>query len=669
MIPQKLLVEKDTFSFWLSDKFTIEKAEATFSKEKYVKLNSENGISEYAYIGKNKVKGDHTLHLKYSGKVDEDIQENAITQARGFSTTSGIISEKGIYMAGATVWVPVVGDELYSYNLQVKIDAEWSVVSQGKRTVNSVEKNVRTVKYESPELMDEVHLISAKFTEYEMNSNDVLVQAFLRTADEELATRYLTTTSQYLELYERVIGKYPYTKFALVENFWETGYGMPSFTLLGEKVIRFPFILHSSYPHELLHNWWGNSVYVDYDQGNWCEGLTAYMADHLIKEQQGMGSKYRREALEKFTNYVNAENDFPVSEFLSRNDPAQEAIGYGKVMMINEMLRNKVGDAAFMEAYSKFYEENKFTYAGWDDIQRAFEAVSKTDLSAFFKQWTSRKGAPTIKLTNVSVTEKDGYELSFTIEQTQAEDVFNLDIPVLIYLEGQSTVVEETINCNARTTRKSFSFDSRPLKVDVDPMSNIFRRLDPNEIPPILSQLFGATNANIVLPKNAKLFDAYKKQAEDWKAVQEAQHKNLTIYIDEEISELPNGPTWIFGTENKFAKDFIQLYYQDYLSAETISTVETSTKEGSMVYTFMNPENGTVTGMFSSTIEAAIPALGRKLPHYGKYSYLGFEGEGATNVLKGEFPALNSPLSYTFEWKDKPQIFAKPVPRQALGSN
>ena len=31
-------------------------------------------------------------------------------------------------------------------------------------------------------------------------------------------------------MYNKLLGPYPYTKFALVENFWETGYGMPSFT-------------------------------------------------------------------------------------------------------------------------------------------------------------------------------------------------------------------------------------------------------------------------------------------------------------------------------------------------------------------------------------------------------------------------------------------------------
>ena len=69
-------------------------------------------------------------------------------------------------------------------------------------------------------------------------------------------------------------------------------------------MLRFPFILTSSYPHEILHNWWGNSVFVDYATGNWCEGLTAYLADHLIQEQRGTGATYRRNTLQKYRDYV-----------------------------------------------------------------------------------------------------------------------------------------------------------------------------------------------------------------------------------------------------------------------------------------------------------------------------------------------------------------------------
>jgi aminopeptidase N len=79
---------------------------------------------------------------------------------------------------------------------------------------------------------------------------------------------------------------------------------MPSFTLLGPQIIRFPFILTSSYPHEILHNWWGNSVFVDYASGNWCEGLTAYLADHLYAGAAGPGRRVPRDTLQKYRDFV-----------------------------------------------------------------------------------------------------------------------------------------------------------------------------------------------------------------------------------------------------------------------------------------------------------------------------------------------------------------------------
>ena len=135
---------------------------------------------------------------------------------------------------------------------------------------------------------------------------------------------------------------------------------MPSFTLLGEKIIRFPFILHSSYPHELLHNWWGNSVYVDFSNGNWCEGITAYEADHLISEQREQGDDYRRSTLQKFSNVVDATNDFPLNKFISRHDAASEAIGYGKSMMLMHMLRRAVGEENFKKGFALFYQNFRF---------------------------------------------------------------------------------------------------------------------------------------------------------------------------------------------------------------------------------------------------------------------------------------------------------------------
>jgi len=47
----------------------------------------------------------------------------------------------------------------------------------------------------------------------------------------------------------------------------------------------------------------------------------------------------------------------------------------------------------------------------------------------------------------------------------------------------------------------------------------------------------------------------------------------------------------------------------------------------------------------------AIPGFVRKLPHYGKYSYLAFDGDEPTNIAKGQWPVLDSPLEKTFGTK------------------
>lgn len=54
----------------------------------------------------------------------------------------------------------------------------------------------------------------------------------------------------------------------------------------------------------------------------------------------------------------------------------------------------------------------------------------------------------------------------------------------------------------------------------------------------------------------------------------------------------------------------------------------------------------------ASDLPEALPGLGRKLPHYHKYSYLGFEGQETTNVGKGRWPVLDSPMTVFLSLKD-----------------
>lgn len=673
-IPAGHFKTHDTISFYLNADFEVKSLNPSYKiseiKEKITDTSKDVKARRYMLSFSKANQKDFILPLHYSGKVKGEIKTGAAEVARGFSETQGIISGEGVYLANSTMWIPDFNEDFFTFNLTAVIDSAWGVVSQGTRTKNEIVKNKKIIRYECPDPADEVYLIAAKWTEYSKNAGNILVQAVLRTPDSALAYRYINATADYLTLYNKLIGTYPYTKFTIVENFWETGYGMPSFTLLGSQVIRFPFILTSSYPHELLHNYWGNSVYVNNDKGNWCEGLTAYMADHLIKEQMGQGNEYRRTTLQKFTDFVNETNDFPITKFTSRHNSAEEAIGYGKTLMMYEMLRYDLGDELFIKSFSEFYRKNKFKNASFDDIEKSFEEVSGKNLKPFFDQWLLRKGAPTLQLSNVAVSQENKqYKLIFTLSQIQKENPFDLKVPVAIYLEGEENVTIKDFTITKREESFTLTFNKRPARIEIDPQFNVFRRLDKAEVPTSISQILGAKEAVMILPKSSPFLKEYSDLAEQWKQTQNAQGNILEIKFDSDLQELPDKPTWIVGFENKFAAKLdVFSNYADFLSKETLQQIDTLKKNGGLVYVFKDSKNKSVTyGFLGSNNQKMIEGIKRKVTHYSKYSYLGFEGDDAKNKVKGEFPALTSPMNFYIKYDGKTlPTSGKLKPRKAL---
>ncbi len=585
--------------------------------------------------------------ISYQGTIHHLIKQKGEEYSRGFSQSPGIIEQRGAYLAGSTYWIPNFDDEYITYELTTSSPEGWRVVSQGKRMASKDEngRHIDTWLVDTP--TEEVYLIGAKFNEYTFDVGAVKAMAFLRSADEALANKYLETTAQYMEMYRNLVGPYPYSKFALVENFWETGYGMPSFTLLGEQIIRFPFILHSSYPHELLHNWWGNSVYIDFDHGNWCEGLTAYMADHLVAEQRGIAAEYRRSMLQGYTDYVDEKSDFPLNTFISRFSPASSAVGYGKSAMMWDMLREKVGDKNFTRSFQRFYRDNKFKRASFDDIRLAFEETTGQDLQIFFKQWLERKGAPELQIADTSVKGKKGtYKLELSMEQVQPGDGFAVDVPIAVYSE--KGVTQHKVKITDKKQKVSLELKDKPVKIHADPQFNVFRKLHYSEIPPSLSKIFGADKVTIILPSKATT--AETKRYQQLSKIWAKQSDKFNTVLDRDIKKLPSDrAVWIFGWNNQFRKviDKGLETLSGEIGTDSVTLGKSILKkaDNSFVVSVRHPQNTDLVAVWvTAHKDEAVAGLARKLPHYGKYSYLAFTGDEPSNVSKGQWPTVNSPL-------------------------
>ena len=605
--------------------------------------------------------------ITYGGIFHFGLGDQKEEYSRGFRQTTGIVGEEGVYLSGGSFWIPRLDDGLLSFEMDVGIPQHWHVISQGSGTSRGEDGRAR---WSSDGPMDEAYLVGGPMEIYRDQAGAVETLVYLRERDDGLAAKYLGATAQYLEMYRDLLGPYPYDKFALVENFWETGYGMPSFTLLGPKVIRFPFILHSSYPHEILHNWWGNSVFVDYESGNWCEGLTAYLADHLIKEQRGQGALYRRDTLQRYRSYVQEGEDFPLVDFRSRHSGATEAVGYGKTMMGFHMLRRSLGDETFIAALRDVYRKYRGHKASFSDLHQSFAKLSSDlmppeDLDRFFTEWTTRPGAARLEIRVDRASRGDeGYRVMGRIGQTQDSEPFLLDVPMV--LQTEAGLETSTVRLDGRATPFQLSSTQRPQALYVDPDFDLFRLLDPREIPPSIGQIFGEPQILAVLPDSASDDErrGYRELMQAW------NHDDHVIEVktDTEVEALPaDRAVWVLGHDNRFVTELFAsepaLGYKVSPDGLRTQGEEIPYADHSLVVIRRHPADlGKAVGWLAVRPAAAFPGMARKLPHYGKYSYLGFQGDEPTNVVKGQWPTADSPLRLDLR-SDRARVQALPAPK------
>jgi len=620
--------------------------------------------------------GIRSARIRYAGTIDHPLREVGRETARGQKDTPGAIGPDGVYLPGRSGWYPSFSEEpLSTFRLSVGLPPGWGAVSQGMRELyRSGEEGVRVV-WNSEVPQEEIDLAANRFVEYLRDVGGAEAMVFLRSRDDELAARYLDATGRYLFFYDRLIGPYPFPKFALVENFWETGYGMPEFTLLGPSVVRLPFIVESSYPHEILHSWWGNGVYIDASGGNWAEGLTAYLSDHLWKEKQGAGAGYRLTTLQKYADYALEGRDLPLSAFRYRHGSVTEAVGYGKSLMLFHMLRQELGDEVFVAGLRTLYVEYLFRAAGFAEVRGAFERAAGRDLTDRFGPWIERTGAPAISVRDLLVErEGDSYRLRADLIQTQEGDPFPVRVPVAVTLENRDAAVQTIIPMREKSVRVNMVLSERPLRFDLDPEFDLFRRLDRREIPPALSRAFGARKVLILLPSQAppESLRAYRDLAE---SLSRSGPGEVEIADDSGRARLPpDRSVWLLGWENRFRGEVDKaLSAVDASATADAVRIEEKTFERAghpVALTVLHPGNDDLALLWIGADDPrAIPGLARKLPHYHKYSYLVFEGIEPANIAKGRWPIEDSPATVRLPGGDS-EISRVPMaalaPRTAL---
>lgn len=496
------------FSFTLNKNLTITSLSSkgtplTFETGPYVgpEAGETGEMSNFQMIKVNLPKKVSTLTIEYTGEIYDPIEPSkALAHIRG-DYTSGIISPDGVYLSSETGWYPDTLNALAIFNVEVNIPTDWFDVTQGNLIDRKELDGRRISRWGCDIPFDGCVLVANKYFVRTRKIDGVDCSTYFYQDVPELSDTFLNKLEEYLPVYQKLFGPYPYSRFDVVENFFSTGYGMPGYTLLGNAVVRMPFAtLEGSLGHELVHCWWGNYVIPDWDNGNWCEGLTYFSTNYYWNVVQGLDDKakdFRFTDMLKYTLQVSPDEDYPVRQFRTKFTDVDGDIGYGKSGAIFGMLQNMLGDQVFFDSLKLVVKKHGGKKATWDDFRVAFEETSGISLSTFFIPWLDNKGTPDFRIESIDEDFADNL-FNYKINMVQKGSPFHISLPVVI------NTPDSEIKCLIQTVNKDFSISiSTKMKAEsiaLDPDYTIFRRLDHEEVTPCLDATLESDSILVVLP-------------------------------------------------------------------------------------------------------------------------------------------------------------------------
>jgi hypothetical protein len=438
-----------------------------------------------------------SLQWNYRGVIDDPPREPRHLRFVTPSETSGHIGQEGVYLSSESQWYPDIEGSLSTYRVLAYAPQDWTVVTQGmkqeERTSDGRASSTWDVRIRSEALTLVANRFVTKSREWKgPNGQQVELATYFFPDNAELADEYLIATAQYLDAYVPLLGDYPFEKFAVVENFFASGLGMPSLTLLGSGSIKRHYVQPYALGHEIVHSWIGNSVLNRTDQGNWVEGLTTYLANyywHELARDARQAMEQRRLMLQTFSVYVAPERDYPVAHFQRKSDERDNAIGYQKSAFVFHLLRQEVGDEVFFRGLRSLTSRYRDRYADWHTIEALFSGESRQDLRWFFEQWVEQPGAPSLSLGEASARRmaggaEDVWRLTVRVEQ--AGKPFRMAVPVKIVTKGGAETKWVILHRSSDTITELI-FPQQPVQITLDPDLMVFRRFARTQLPPMLN--------------------------------------------------------------------------------------------------------------------------------------------------------------------------------------
>jgi hypothetical protein len=499
-----------------------------------------------------------TLYIEYEGRLVQDVAAGEKPGEIHNFTMRAHIASDGLYLADGC-WYPQPTPDpaepmLAEFILTAHAPPGVELIASGERD-ESRSASAEGFAWHSPYPLQHMSLVGGPLTVHRDKHRDHDIAVYLSAEHSADANLWLSAIKTNLDRYEPRIGPLPARDYAVVENFFSSGFAFPCFTLLSSAVIAMgerSATTHGYLDHEMLHSWWGNGVLVDPRDGNWCEALTSYCTNyygHVLDGNEAEARRKRRN-YSHFLSRLKPQDDKPLGTFGLPNG-CNRTIAYDKGAMVFHMLAMKMGQDRFWSAMRKLITDRTGDFASWETIRAICEKEHGKPLDGFFSQWVRGGGAPKITLESATLggndptiravgasprtqpptTSDSDATIALTVRQSApAFEIDELRLRARTYHSAPDSLANTSGGFSVPLTSESHSatinIPFNPDEIILDPDYHTLRKVAPEElVPTTAATRRGAAFAVVTAPgelpdEYAKLKKSFESSWEPGKRIQ-----------------------------------------------------------------------------------------------------------------------------------------------------
>jgi aminopeptidase N len=220
-------------------------------------------------------------------------------------------------------------------------------------------------------------------------------------------------------------------------------------------------------PHEVAHQWFGDSVTVSNWDHIWLsEGFATYL-DALFYEHADGPEAFQHimgRAAETALRYMRNHPEPVINPAMKDISRKLNPLNYEKGAWILHMLRKIVGDQRFFNGMRKYYSQYAGKNASTEDFRRIMETEAGKSLGWFFDQWLMRPGWPEYRVRWRWIP--DSREVRMAISQSTKAVPFDMPIDVEIRCSDRSELRTLRISKSSQEIRVPVACEPTDLLMD-----------------------------------------------------------------------------------------------------------------------------------------------------------------------------------------------------------